>query len=108
MYAPFESGQLSGSSDVYKNEIPGGQYTNLLFQASQLGLGDRWVEVKRKYAQANQLLGDIPKVSRSDAILEFQSGCSTVASGPSHFGGGSAKALLSHACSGYTFLESCW
>jgi pyruvate carboxylase len=63
MYAPFESGQLSGSSDVYKNEIPGGQYTNLLFQASQLGLGDRWVEVKRKYAQANVLLGDIPKVS---------------------------------------------
>jgi len=69
MYAPFESGQLSGSSDVYKNEIPGGQYTNLLFQASQLGLGDRWVEVKRKYAQANQLLGDIPKVTPSSKVV---------------------------------------
>jgi len=69
MYAPFESGQLSGSSDVYKNEIPGGQYTNLLFQASQLGLGDRWVEVKRKYAQANLLLGDIPKVTPSSKVV---------------------------------------
>ena len=33
LYAPFESGQLSGSSDVYAHEIPGGQYTNLLFQS---------------------------------------------------------------------------
>ena len=37
-YAPFESGQLAGSSDVYKHEMPGGQYTNLLFQSKQLGL----------------------------------------------------------------------
>lgn len=69
LYAPFESGQLSGSSDVYRNEIPGGQYTNLLFQASQLGLGDQWVEVKRKYAQANLLLGDIPKVTPSSKVV---------------------------------------
>ena len=62
LYAPFESGQLSGSSDVYEHEIPGGQYTNLLFQASQLGLDGRWSEIKKKYAQANVLLGDIPKV----------------------------------------------
>ena len=52
MYAPFESGQLSGSSDVVNNEIPGGQYTNMLFQAKQLGLGDRWLEIKQKYAEA--------------------------------------------------------
>ena len=62
LYLPFESGQLSGSSDVYEHEIPGGQYTNLLFQASQLGLDGRWSEIKKKYAQANLLLGDIPKV----------------------------------------------
>ena len=31
LYAPFESGQKSGSPDVYHHEIPGGQYTNLLF-----------------------------------------------------------------------------
>ena len=38
LYVPFESGQLSTSSDVYEHEIPGGQYTNLLYQSRQLGL----------------------------------------------------------------------
>jgi pyruvate carboxylase len=52
LYAPFESGQLSGSSDVINNEIPGGQYTNMLFQSKQLGLGDKWPEIKKKYAEA--------------------------------------------------------
>ena len=62
-YQPFESGQLSGSSDVYLNEIPGGQYTNLLFQSKQLGLTGRFAEVKKAYKEANLILGDIPKVS---------------------------------------------
>ena len=42
MYRPFESGQMSGSSDVYVNEIPGGQYTNMLYQSKQLGLEAEW------------------------------------------------------------------
>lgn len=41
---------------------PGGQYTNLLFQSSQLGLTGQWAQIKKAYAQANRLLGDIPKV----------------------------------------------
>lgn len=69
LYAPFESGQLSGSSDVYFHEIPGGQYTNLLFQSKQLGLTDRWTEIKTKYAEANLLLGDIPKVTPSSKVV---------------------------------------
>ena len=56
MYAPFESGQLSGSSDVVTTEIPGGQYTNMLFQAKQLGLGEKWLEIKTKYAEAVSFL----------------------------------------------------
>lgn len=52
----------SGNSDVYENEIPGGQYTNLQFQAFSLGLSDQFPEVKRKYTIANQLLGDLVKV----------------------------------------------
>lgn len=54
----------SGNADVYLNEIPGGQYTNLQFQAFSLGLGDKFSEVKDSYRQANQLVGDIVKVSR--------------------------------------------
>lgn len=69
LYAPFESGQLSGSSDVYLHEIPGGQYTNLLFQSKQLGLSQRWTEIKQKYAQSNILLGDIPKVTPSSKVV---------------------------------------
>lgn len=69
LYAPFESGQLSGSSDVYQHEIPGGQYTNLLFQSKQLGLTDKWPEIKRKYAEANVILGDIPKVTPSSKVV---------------------------------------
>lgn len=69
VYAPFESGQLSGSSDVYQHEIPGGQYTNLLFQSKQLGLTEKWPEIKQKYAEANIILGDIPKVTPSSKVV---------------------------------------
>mmetsp|Transcript_36116 Transcript_36116/g.84374 ORF Transcript_36116/g.84374 Transcript_36116/m.84374 type:complete len:1243 (-) Transcript_36116:126-3854(-) len=69
LYAPFESGQLSGSSDVYAHEIPGGQFTNLLYQSRQLGLTERWPEIKKKYAEANIALGDIPKVTPSSKVV---------------------------------------
>ena len=69
LYGPFESGQLSGSSDVYEHEIPGGQYTNLLYQSRQLGLTEKWPEIKKKYAEANIVLGDIPKVTPSSKVV---------------------------------------
>lgn len=68
LYAPFESGQKSGSADVYIHEMPGGQYTNLLFQSSQLGLTGQWSHVKKAYAMANRLLGDIIKVTPSSKV----------------------------------------
>lgn len=39
LYAPFEctATMKTGNADVYENEIPGGQYTNLQFQAFSLG-----------------------------------------------------------------------
>ena len=64
LYAPFECTKTmrSGNADVYLHEIPGGQYTNLQFQAFSLGLGDQFEMVKEKYREANILLGDIVKV----------------------------------------------
>ena len=59
----------SGSSDVYQHEIPGGQYTNLHFQAYSMGLGDQFRDVKTAYAEANQLLGDIIKVTPSSKVV---------------------------------------
>ena len=48
--------------------MPGGQYTNLLFQSSQLGLTGQWSKVKKAYATANRLLGDIIKVTPSSKV----------------------------------------
>jgi len=59
----------TGNADVYINEIPGGQYTNLHFQAFSLGLGDRFEEVKQKYVEANELLGDLIKVTPSSKVV---------------------------------------
>lgn len=64
LYAPFECAvtMKSGNADVYENEIPGGQYTNLQFQAFSLGLGEHFESIKKAYRDANLLLGDIIKV----------------------------------------------
>jgi len=69
LYAPFESGIKSGSSDVYLHEMPGGQYTNLRFQSCELGLAERWPAIKRAYAAANRLLGDVIKVTPSSKVV---------------------------------------
>ncbi len=62
-YAGFESPMRAGASEVYEHEMPGGQYTNLRQQAKALGIDGRWPEVARAYAEANDLLGDIVKVT---------------------------------------------
>jgi pyruvate carboxylase len=49
--------------------MPGGQYTNLRQQARNLGLDDRWPEVCDAYAAANQLVGDIVKVTPSSKVV---------------------------------------
>lgn len=64
LYAPYESNMRYSSSDVYQHEMPGGQYTNLKFQAASLGLGDSWGRVQQSYAAANRALGDIVKVGK--------------------------------------------
>ena len=62
-YTAFECGMKAPDADLYLHEMPGGQFTNLLEQAKALGLGDRWEDVCRAYADVNTLLGDIVKVT---------------------------------------------
>jgi pyruvate carboxylase len=69
LYSPFEAGLTGPDPEVYEHEIPGGQLTNLIFQASQLGLGARWAETKKAYEQANDLLGDIVKVTPTSKVV---------------------------------------
>jgi pyruvate carboxylase len=68
-YLPFDSGPKAGSARLYQHEIPGGQYTNLREQADAMGLGHRWREVERTYADVNQLFGDIVKVTPSSKVV---------------------------------------
>ena len=68
-YAAFETGQQAPSSEVYLHEMPGGQFTNLKAQARSLGLEDRWPEIARAYADANQIFGDIVKVTPSSKVV---------------------------------------
>ncbi len=68
-YAPFECGLKAGTADVYRHEMPGGQYSNFRAQAVSLGLGDRWEEVKNAYRQVNDLCGDIIKVTPSSKAV---------------------------------------
>lgn len=69
LYSPFEAGLTGPDPEVYEHEIPGGQLTNLLFQASQLGLGAQWAETKKAYVEANYLLGDIVKVTPTSKVV---------------------------------------
>ncbi|MGB8323088.1 MAG: pyruvate carboxylase [Candidatus Acidiferrum sp.] len=68
-YLPFDSGPKSGSARLYEHEIPGGQFTNLREQAVAMGLGHRWREAEKTYAEVNQLFGDIVKVTPSSKVV---------------------------------------
>ncbi len=68
-YLPFDSGPKAGSARLYQHEIPGGQYSNLREQAAAMGLGHRWREAEKMYAQVNQLFGDIVKVTPSSKVV---------------------------------------
>ncbi|WP_306149756.1 MULTISPECIES: pyruvate carboxylase [unclassified Roseibium] len=68
-YRAFESDLRSGASEVYLHEMPGGQFTNLKEQARSLGLETRWHEVAQAYADANQMFGDIVKVTPSSKVV---------------------------------------
>jgi pyruvate carboxylase len=68
-YLPFDSGPKAGSARLYQHEIPGGQFTNLREQAAAMGLGHRWREAEKMYAEVNQLFGDIVKVTPSSKVV---------------------------------------
>ncbi len=68
-YRAFDKGPYHGSAEVYEHEIPGGQYTNLRTQAISMGLGERWRDVTRMYAEVNRLFGDVIKVTPSSKVV---------------------------------------
>ena len=63
VYAPFESDMKSPNTEIYKYEIPGGQYSNLLAQVTEMGSPEEFEAIKGLYKEANDLLGNIVKVT---------------------------------------------
>ncbi len=68
-YDSFDHGLKNPTTDIYRYEIPGGQYTNLYPQVISLGLGHRFEEVKEMYKTVNDMLGDIVKVTPSSKMV---------------------------------------
>ena len=69
IYYQFESGLKSGTAEVYKYEIPGGQYSNLKSQVDSFGLGHKFKEVQEMYMTVNLMVGDIVKVTPSSKMV---------------------------------------
>ncbi|HUK19490.1 MAG TPA: pyruvate carboxylase subunit B, partial [Bryobacteraceae bacterium] len=68
-YAPFDTAPKAGTAEVYLHEMPGGQYTNFKEQAQSMGLGSRWHEIAKAYADVNMAFGDIVKVTPSSKVV---------------------------------------
>lgn len=69
VYNKFESGLKAGTAEIYKYEIPGGQYSNLKPQVESFGLGHRFDDVKDMFKTVNEMLGDIVKVTPSSKAV---------------------------------------
>ncbi len=69
VYNQFESELKSGTAEIYKYEIPGGQYSNLKSQVDSFGLGHKFLEVKEMYMTVNLMVGDIVKVTPSSKMV---------------------------------------
>ena len=69
IYSQFESDLQSGTAEVYKYEIPGGQYSNFKSQVDSFGIGHKFIEVKEMYLAVNLMVGDIVKVTPSSKMV---------------------------------------
>ncbi|MGN1231344.1 MAG: pyruvate carboxylase subunit B, partial [Anaerotignum sp.] len=69
IFTGFESERKTPNTEIYKYEIPGGQYSNLLAQVKAMGSADNFEEIKHLYKQANDLLGNIVKVTPSSKVV---------------------------------------
>ena len=80
VYEQFESDMKAPNAEIYKHEIPGGQYSNLLAQVTSMGSADDFESIKALYKDANDLLGNIVKVTPTSkavgdlAIFMFKNG----------------------------------
>ncbi|MGV8146140.1 MAG: pyruvate carboxylase [Alkaliphilus sp.] len=68
-YSQYELELKSTTTEIYKYEIPGGQYSNLKSQVDSFGLGHKFSEVKNMFKSVNDMFGDIVKVTPSSKAV---------------------------------------
>ncbi len=68
-YASFDGALKAPAADIYRYEMPGGQYTNLKSQVVAVGLGSQFDAVREMYVSVNKMLGDIIKVTPSSKMV---------------------------------------
>ena len=69
VYKPFESDMDSPNPEIYKYEIPGGQYSNFAAQVKEMGAGNDFNDIKRLYKEADEVLGNIIKVTPTSKVV---------------------------------------
>lgn len=69
VYEPFESELNAPNPEIYKYEIPGGQYSNFAAQVREMGGRSSFAEVKRLYKEADEILGNIIKVTPTSKVV---------------------------------------
>lgn len=69
VYESFESDMRAPNAEIYEYEIPGGQYSNLLAQVASMGAKDQFEDIKHLYKEANDLLGNITKVTPTSKVV---------------------------------------
>ncbi|MGD2046164.1 MAG: pyruvate carboxylase subunit B, partial [Gemmatimonadota bacterium] len=68
-YSFLERGSMAPDAHVFLTQVPGGQFTNLKHQAEALGLLGQWRQVVQAYREADQLLGELIKVTPSSKAV---------------------------------------
>ncbi len=69
VYKAFEGGMDAPDPTIYKYEIPGGQYSNLCAQIKEMGVGNNFGEIRKLYKEADELLGNIIKVTPTSKVV---------------------------------------
>ncbi|MBR0381525.1 MAG: pyruvate carboxylase [Eubacterium sp.] len=63
VYKVYESGMDAPDPEIYRLQIPGGQYSNFVSQIEEMGTGNRIGELWELYHQADELMGRIIKAT---------------------------------------------
>ena len=69
VYKVFESGIDAPDTAIYKYGMPGGQYSNFSAQLKDMGVGNNFKEIRRLYKEADDLLGNIIKVTPTSKVV---------------------------------------